>query len=141
MIKVNISEAKNRLSELIRRAFAGEEVIICKRRKAFGRFVPCNGQNKHNQNSYKHDDQKPAAKPVSSAILTGILCLNFLSSSLHKLFRHRILIELSRCIFHPPRVAQNYWKPISHLPRRESFQFLKRKIQRHNSHKQSSQAH
>jgi prevent-host-death family protein len=40
VIKVNISEAKNRLSELIRRALAGEEVIICKRGKPLVRLVP-----------------------------------------------------------------------------------------------------
>jgi prevent-host-death family protein len=39
-MQVNILEAKNRLSELVRAAQAGEEVIIANRGKAILRLVP-----------------------------------------------------------------------------------------------------
>jgi prevent-host-death family protein len=41
MAKVNLYEAKTRLSELVRNALAGEEVIIAKDGKPAVRLVPC----------------------------------------------------------------------------------------------------
>ncbi len=47
MVKVNILEAKNRLSKLIHAALAGEEVIIANRGEPVARLVPTLGlQNK-----------------------------------------------------------------------------------------------
>ncbi len=40
MIKVNVLEAKNRLSELLRAVQAGEEVIIANRGQPVARLVP-----------------------------------------------------------------------------------------------------
>lgn len=41
-MRINILEAKNRLSELIRAARAGEEVIIANRGRPVARLVPLN---------------------------------------------------------------------------------------------------
>ncbi|HEX9462740.1 MAG TPA: type II toxin-antitoxin system prevent-host-death family antitoxin [Alphaproteobacteria bacterium] len=42
-MKVNILEAKNRLSQLIKAAQAGEEVIIANRGEPVARLVPASG--------------------------------------------------------------------------------------------------
>jgi prevent-host-death family protein len=42
-MKVNILEAKNRLSKLINAAVAGEEVIIANRGEPVVRLIPANG--------------------------------------------------------------------------------------------------
>lgn len=42
-MKVNILEAKNRLSELVRAAAAGEEVVIANRGRAVARLVGAEG--------------------------------------------------------------------------------------------------
>lgn len=46
---VNIEEAKDRLSELIRLAEAGEEVVITNRGATVARLVPAQGISKANQ--------------------------------------------------------------------------------------------
>lgn len=43
-MKVNILEAKNRLSELVRAAAAGEEVVIANRGRAVARLVGAEGR-------------------------------------------------------------------------------------------------
>ena len=46
MTQVNVLEAKNRLSELVKAAVAGEEVIIANRGVAMVRLVPVDTSNK-----------------------------------------------------------------------------------------------
>lgn len=45
-MKVNVLEAKNRLSQLIKAAEAGEEVVIANRGKPVVRLVPVQGDEK-----------------------------------------------------------------------------------------------
>ena len=44
-MQVNILEAKNRLSQLIKAALAGEEVVIANRGQPMVRLVPANGRS------------------------------------------------------------------------------------------------
>jgi len=46
MITSNIHEAKSKLSQLIERAVAGEEVVICKAGKPIVRLIPYNVKRK-----------------------------------------------------------------------------------------------
>jgi len=45
-VQVNIFEAKNRLSQLIRSVQAGEEVVIANRGEPVARLVPAGGSRK-----------------------------------------------------------------------------------------------
>lgn len=54
MMQVNILEAKNKLSQLVKRAQAGEEVVIANRGKPVVRLVPT-------------EEASPAEPPLGSA--------------------------------------------------------------------------
>jgi prevent-host-death family protein len=65
MVKVNILEAKNRLSKLIHAAVAGEEVIIANRGEPVARLVPALGpQSRPDLGSARAILDWLAAKPL-----------------------------------------------------------------------------
>ncbi len=49
MRSVNISGLKAKLSAHIRRVRAGEEVLVCDRKKPVARIIPCPGENQPEQ--------------------------------------------------------------------------------------------
>ena len=46
MIQLNLREAKTNLSELVERALAGEEVILCKAGKPIVQIIPITNERK-----------------------------------------------------------------------------------------------